>query len=186
MDNKLNEGAALYNAAKETEMAANNSSANVNSSDDAKKGGKNKDGKKRKYKVQPVYSVMTKARRQFLRQVRQDTETKTLCIEANMPKVEGAEDALAIWGDFMTEAKRLMDSVRFITYCKDLGLNPGHVAEHLVFEGKSIVNQVLMEGPAFIGEKLNMFKGRICSDDQKIFPVQKGGLEKKDSSTTAE
>lgn len=165
--------------------AVNNSSANSNSTDSAKTDGRkgnSGDKPKRKYKVQPLYSVMAKARRQFQRQVMQNTETKILCIKANMPKVAGAEDAQAIWGDLMTEAGRLLDSVRFVKYCTSHKLNPGFVAEHLVFEGKAIVNKVLIEGPAFMGMKLNMFNGRLCPDDEKLYPAMEVGSIKATSA----
>ena len=38
----------------------------------------------RKYNVQPVYAVLSKARAQFLRQVTQSTEIKRACIERNI------------------------------------------------------------------------------------------------------
>ena len=78
----------------------------------------------------------------------------------------------------MTEAGSLLDSVRFVKYCTSHKLNPGFVAEHLAFEGKAIVNKVLIEGPAFMGMTLNMFNVRLCPYDEKIYPAMEAGFIK--------
>ena len=96
---------------------------------------------KRRHKVEPIYRVMAKARNQFNKQVRQDTETKILCITNNIRNFY--QDGARFWADLNKEVEDLMDSKRFNAYCEKCGRNAHDVAEHLVFEGKAAKNRVL-------------------------------------------
>jgi len=96
---------------------------------------------KRAHKVEPIYRVMAKARNQFNKQVRQDTETKILCIKNNIK--DFYKDGARFWADLNKEVEDLMDSKRFNEYCEKCGRNAQDVAQHLVFEGKAAKNRVL-------------------------------------------
>lgn len=96
---------------------------------------------KRAHKVEPIYRVMAKARNQFNKQVRQDTETKILCITNNIRNFY--QDGARFWADLNKEVEDLLDSKRFNEYCEKCGRNAHDVAEHLVFEGKAAKNRVL-------------------------------------------
>lgn len=96
---------------------------------------------KRAHKVEPIYSVMSKARAQFKKQVVKNTTTKILCIENNIYLYY--QDGARFWADLNKEVEDLMDSKRFNAYCEKCERNPHDVAEHLVFEGKAAKNRVL-------------------------------------------
>jgi len=122
---------------------------------------------KRKNKIQPVYAVLTKARRQFARQVNKNTETKIKCIEANV--ASHYADPLKFWLDLKTEANALLDSKRFCSECESKKAKPEYVAEHLVFEGKKVVAKVLKEGVINYGENIIKFNGSLFIDKENLY-----------------
>ena len=123
---------------------------------------------KRKNKLQPVYAVLTQARRQFGRQVDQNTETKIKCIKANITS-RHYPDALDFWLHFQDEANVLLDSKRFCRECKEKGLNEQYIAEHLVFEGKKAVANVLKDGVKSFGERVMKFNAPLFHDEEKLY-----------------
>ena len=164
-----------------TNFTANENTNVVNSVENA-----NVPAKKRSRNVtDPVYAVLQKARAQFNRQVVQDTNTKRICIERNIPAFYG--DPLRFWTEFRDEVNDLLDSIRFNTYCKEHGLNKTYVAEHVVFEGRSTKNDVWRKGPGILGETVRMFNAPLYKDDAALFKKLKqitDGSEKKETSRT--
>ena len=101
----------------EKNYSANETTKVMNSTENA-----NVPVKKRSRNVtDPVYAVLQKARSQFKRQVVQDTDTKRICIERNIPAFYS--DPLRFWTEFRDEVNDLLDSIRFNNYCKEKGLN---------------------------------------------------------------
>ena len=92
------------------------------SDDSASKAKTTKSKNKTKIKIQPVYAVLTKARRQFERQVKQDTANKRACIEYNIGR--HYQDSGKFWMDFVSESRILLDSIRFNDACKSISLEP--------------------------------------------------------------
>ena len=156
--NNLNEG-NLTDAAK---VANNVESANVPAKTEARPRGK---------KASPVYSVLKKARAQYDRQVDHNTETKRKCIEENIKKYYA--DPLRFWLDFKNETKVLLDSMEFNRYCNEIGLNPEYVAEHVVYEGKKIRDDVRDNGLASVlGEQVMMFNAPLYVDAEGLYRKQ--------------
>lgn len=122
--------------------------------------------KTRKYNVQPVYAVLSKARAQFLRQVTQNTEIKRACIERNI--FYRYDDPLRFWLELKNEANDLLDSMKFNEFCKKNDLDPIAVAEHIIFEGKSTKKEVQKNGLEELGEKCRMFYERLFIGDEKL------------------
>ena len=122
---------------------------------------------KRKNKIQPVYAVLSKARKQFDRQVDKNTDTKIKCIEANIAVYY--PDPLKFWLDLKTEADVLLDSKRFCFECESKKANPRYVAEHLVFEGKKVVEKVRKEGVINYGENIVKFNGPLFIDKENLY-----------------
>ena len=164
-----------------TNFTANENTNVVNSVENA-----NVPAKKRSRNVtDPVYAVLQRARAQFNRQVVQDTNTKRICIERNIPAFYG--DPLRFWTEFRDEVNDLLDSIRFNTYCKEHGLNKTYVAEHVVFEGRSTKNDVWRKGLGILGETVRMFNAPLYKDDAALFKKLKqitDGSEKKETSRT--
>lgn len=119
----------------------------------------------------PVYLVLNSARAQFKKQVEHNTETKRKCIENNISKYYA--DPLRFWLDFKNETKVLLDSMEFNGYCNEIGLNPEDVAQHVVFEGKTIRNMVRDNGPkSVLGEQVMMFNAPLYVDAEGLYRKQ--------------
>lgn len=126
--------------------------------------------KKRSYKPQPVYQVIRKARNLQFRQLVQSGESKAACLKAVVAQCgEIYPDSLRFEVDFRAERERLTDSKRFCRECEAKGLVPENVADHIVFEGKAVVETVLKEGLQVLGDKVQMFNCHLWQDTQKLF-----------------
>ncbi len=158
--------------AERIKMEKNSSSDKKNSSN------------KRKNNVQPVYAVLTQARRQFGRQVDQNTDTKIKCIKANIQNKY--KDTLDFWLHFQDEANVLLDSKRFCNDCEEKGLNEKFVAEHLVFEGKATVAKVLRDGVKSFGERVMKFNAPLFHDVENLYNKEIPKLLPESSVTNCE
>ena len=147
-------------------FTAENASAQVESKN--VKSTKTKAPKKRG--ASPFSLVLKKARAQFGRQVDKNTETKRKCIEENIKKCYA--DPLNFWLDFKDETKVLLDSMEFNRYCNEIGLNPEYVAEHVVYEGKKLRNNVIENGLNVLGERVMMFNAPLYVDTEGIYRKQ--------------
>lgn len=128
-------------------------------------------------KMSPVYAVLKAARKQFGMQIKsaQNLKTKISCIEENIPRYYG--DNLHFWADLKDEAADLMDSVRFNKACEEWGLEPKNVAQHVIFEGKSVKRKVFNVGlKEAVGEMAKAF-------DQPLYQDEKNTLEVKNKQT---
>lgn len=119
----------------------------------------------------PVYSVLKRARAQFGRQVDHNTETKRKCIEQNIAGFY--DDPLRFWLDFKNETRALLDSIEFNGYCEKLRLNPEYVAQHVVYEGKSIKNRVRDFGlDSVLGAQVMKFNAPLYVDTEGLYRKQ--------------
>ena len=89
---------------------------------------------KRKNKLNPMYSVLTKARKDFGHQKQKDTSLKIECIQDVILRYY--DDKQRFWADFNKQARKLVVISTFCEDCKKLKLDPQSVAEHVVFRGK--------------------------------------------------
>ena len=122
---------------------------------------------KRAHKVEPIYRVMAKARNQYNKQVRQDTETKILCIKNNIK--DFYKDGARFWADLNKEVEDLLDSKRFNEYCEKCGRNAQDVAQHLVFEGKAAKNRVLKGEFTKDLKNIRLFNAPLFVDDLNLY-----------------
>lgn len=111
---------------------------------------------------------MLAANRQFKRYSKkfQNTEAKIACIEDNIDRYY--DDSLRFWANLKDEAKDLLDSIRFNETCRKLGLDPGNVAQHIIFEGKAVKNKVLLNGLDDMGELIKAFDAPLFKDNGHI------------------
>ena len=160
----------------EKNYSANETAKVMNSTENA-----NVPAKKRSRNVtDPVYAVLQRARAQFNRQVVQDTNTKRICIERNIPAFYS--DTLRFWTEFRDEVNDLLDSIKFNNFCKENSLMPLYVAENVIFEGRSTKNDVWRKGLGILGETVKMFSLPIYKDEASLFKKPKqitDGTEKK-------
>ena len=126
--------------------------------------------KPRGKKAAPVYSVLKRARTQYDKQVDKNTETKRKCIEENIKKYYA--DPLNFWLDFKKETKVLLDSISFNRDCANLCLVPENVAEHIVYEGKSVRNNVRENGLNVLGEQVMKFNAPLFIDTECLYRKQ--------------
>ena len=130
--------------------------------------------KKRAYAVQPVYQVIRLARNQFKRQVEKNGEVKKKCLNIAVGRRNDIyPDSLRFELDYRKERDRLLDSNRFKNECNELSMSAEYVADHIVFEGKSMVNNVLFNGISVLGEHIRMFNTPILVDSQQLYEPAK-------------
>lgn len=135
--------------------------------------GSNKDEQpKRSYRIPPVYKILGKAKRLFLKQVTKDIEAKKACIKLALASYDDLyPDTLRFDLDFRAERERLTDSKKFCKACKELGLNPIDVADNVIFEGKTVLQKVLKDGLQVVGENVHMFNAPLWKDSENLYSV---------------
>jgi hypothetical protein len=110
---------------------------------------------------------LKKSRSRFKHQEDQNTESKRKCLNYGFTKVYS--DPHRGWLDLKNESKRLLDSRNFHDYCESKELVPQHVAEHVAFEGSSVINKVLRNGiEAVLGDKALMFGKALYEDKYTV------------------
>lgn len=137
----------------------------------ASKGTKHKSSSSN-YKMSPLWYVVKKFNSLWkgLSDSDQNTETKRQCLQLAVGLCKKHyPDSLRFWLDLKDQAKILLDSVRFNKTCNDWGLNPQNVAEHIVIEGKSKMNNVLKDGLESFGDKARMFKDPLFVDTYNLY-----------------
>lgn len=141
-----------------------------------------KRNKSRKGNVPPIYQIVRSAMAQFKRQITQDTECKKKCLVAAVARMNQLyPDALRFWADFRVERERLLDSQRFNKECKNRGLEPKNVADHVVCEGKAMVNKVLLNGLQLLGERVQMYHSPLWEDTFSLYANAETKSSKEDS-----
>lgn len=146
----------------ETVESGNNTKAGVSS--------KKNQSNKRTYNKQPVFMVLRSARTQYKYQLDKGSETKKRCISvalAASPDLYSDQRHFEL--DFYVERERLLDSKRFCKSCKDLNLNPIHVADNIVFEGKAVLDKVLKEGLQYIGEDVQNYNSPLWNNTEGLY-----------------
>lgn len=116
----------------------------------------------------PIWSALTVARRMFnnLPSALQNTETKRMCLHEAASRTYG--DPKRVNYDIKNEARRLTNLVDFGKYCEKYGLNKDNVADHVVFEGKTVVRRVMEYGvESVLGTKIQMFAEPLIEDKPK-------------------
>lgn len=116
----------------------------------------------------PVWVALTSARRMFnnLPSALQNTETKRTCLHEAASRTYG--DPKRVNYDIKNEARRLINLVDFGKYCEKYGLNEDNVADHVVFEGKTVVRRVMEYGvESVLGTKIQMFAEPLIENESK-------------------
>jgi len=121
-------------------------------------------------KKAPVWKVLGRSRRKFDAQLTKDNDVKRQCIAFCIG--EYYSDELRFWLDFKSHTEKLLDSMSFRKYCENRSLKPAIVAEHLVYEGESVVKKVLCDGiEPVMGERVMMFTQPLFIDEQRLYSV---------------
>lgn len=150
---------------------------------------KPEDGKKRKKRKSAV-SALPKALAEgykiFNYQIAKSNEVKLQCVQKVF---EGVPDVEKLWGQFMGEVNRLLDSRRYYAECEILEVTPENLAEHIVLLGSATVNKVLRNGIiATIGTDYLLYVDRFTRpEDVDIYlPAYYDGERKRpEASKTA-
>lgn len=126
---------------------------------------------KRRYNIEPPFNVLKPAKRQFMRQVIKNNETKRGCIQANISN--HYDDELRFWLDFNKKTAVLLDSMRFNEYCEKKNHIAKQVAEHVLFEGKEFYNAILKGEYSLLDEMAYMFNNYLFQDTENIYDKPK-------------
>lgn len=151
-----------------TASAATDSTASAKGQQDKKDRNNKKDNKSRRSPSAPVWVALTVARRMFnnLPSALQNTETKRMCLHEAANRIYG--DLKRVDYDIKNEARRLINLVDFGKYCETYGLNKVNVADHVVFEGKTVVRRVMEYGvESVLGTKIQMFAEPLIENESK-------------------
>ena len=128
--------------------------------------------------IPAIWKVLQKAKRAFEPQLTITNEVKLQCIEKQI----GAffPDPTKFWSEFMTQAGKLMDSMRYLRDCANLGVSPMNVAEHIVFLGSATINKVLKNGVEnTLARDLELYVDRLSSESANVFRAKmESGLSK--------
>ena len=112
----------------------------------------------------PLWRCLAKARRSFnsLPSPLQNTDNKYLCLQEAAHGIYS--DIIRVDYDVANEARKLTNLIDFGEYCNELRLNPKNVAQHVVFEGKTVMRRVMEYGvSATLGTKIQMFNEPLVS-----------------------
>lgn len=149
-------------------IAATDSTASAKGQQDKKDRNDKNDNKSRRSPSAPVWVALTAARRMFnnLPSALQNTETKRMCLHEAANRIYG--DLKRVDYDIKNEARRLINLVDFGKYCETYGLNKVNVADHVVFEGKTVVRRVMEYGvESVLGTKIQMFAEPLIENESK-------------------
>lgn len=132
------------------------------------------------------WSVVSKARRTFERQLHKDNNVKMECLEHLIPTV--TTDPVKFWADYMDEVNILLDSRKFERECDELGVDKTSIATHLVFLGSGMRNRVMRYGiRSVIGNDYILYKDRFVPDEamQFVLDYKPEKKEPEDTETAA-
>lgn len=124
---------------------------------------------KRVYKLAPERKICSMAKRSFnyLPQPLKDAHNKKLCVEAVLsahPQL--CPDPLRFWAWLLDEANILATRTwDFSEVCEKNQLDPMAVAQHLVLEGKTVTNNIRMDGLASYGGNIKMFHEKLFTEE---------------------
>ena len=90
------------------------------------------------------WSVITKARRTFEKQLHKSNDLKRECLENLIPSV--SSDVEHFWAEYMDEVNILLDSKKFEKECGELKIDPTTLATHIVYMGAGKRNAVIKNG----------------------------------------
>lgn len=116
----------------------------------------------------PIWSALTVARRMFnnLPSALQNTETKRMCLKEAAERTYG--DPKRASYDIKNEARKLTNLMDFGEYCRKNGLKGENVAEHVVFEGQTVMRRVMEYGvESVLGTKIQMFAEPLTDGKEK-------------------
>ena len=116
----------------------------------------------------PIWSALTVARRMFnnLPSALQNTETKRMCLKEAAERTYG--DPKRASYDIKNEARKLTNLMDFGEYCRKNSLKGENVAEHVVFEGKTVMRRVMEYGvESVLGTKIQMFAESLTDGKEK-------------------
>lgn len=112
---------------------------------------------KAKRKQTPLFwQLLRKAKNTFEKQLDKDNKIKLRCVE----RVIGADapDIEKFWLTYKDQVDALLDSKRFEKQCRNKGLIPEIVAEHIVYQGNGTVKRVRAEGIDCLGNEVCLYK----------------------------
>lgn len=139
---------------------------------------KNKSGSTTPRKVDPLWSVIRKANKVFAVQIKKDNECKLNCLEFAMHSK--FDDHEKFWVEYHKHTSTLLDSRRFCKDCMDRGYCPVAIAEHVVFEGSTVMRKVLKEGVFHaIGENIQFYTKGFTPQTKAVYITQAGDILEK-------
>lgn len=125
---------------------------------------------KAKRKQTPLFwQLLRKAKSTFDKQLDKDNQIKLRCVE----RVIGADapDVEKFWLTYKDQVDALLDSKRFEKQCRNKGLIPEIVAEHIVYQGNGTVKRVRAEGIDCLGNEVCLYKEPFTDGKLKATPA---------------
>lgn len=95
-----------------------------------------------------------------------ETKTKRMCLKEAAERTYG--DPKRASYDIKNEARKLTNLMDSGEYCRKNGLKGENVAEHVVFEGKTVMRRVMEYGvESVLGTKIQMFAEPLTDGKEK-------------------
>ena len=124
------------------------------------------------YELAPEWKISQSAKRRFLNlpSAFQTSKGKEACIkEALSAHKEWIPDPTRYWIWLIDETSKLIRVWDFEDTCKEAGVKPLTVAQHLILEGKMVCNAIRMEGLKAYGSNIRMFVDPLFEDEFNFF-----------------
>jgi len=145
--------------------------AKKNSQENAQGKAQGQGNEKGKSKTTILTGVITSARNMYDLQLSKSNAIKLQCVENYMKSAY--KDTDKFWADYSERVNKLLDSRNFERECVSRHLNPYAIAEHTVFLGPAVANNVLKNGLyKTLGEDVKLYNdGRFMPDKALRFVV---------------
>ena len=158
--------------AREEKQAAQQSAENTQNSNTQMFDEREVQVVKRAYEIAPEWKISIISKKKFmaLPSILQNGAGKEACVkEALAGHKELIPDPTRYWIWMIDECNKLIRVWDYEETCKEAGVDPLTVAQHLILEGKMVCNAVRLEGLAAYGSKIRMFVEPLFHDEFKLF-----------------
>ena len=124
------------------------------------------------YELSPEWRISKSAKKRFLSlpSSLQSSSGKEACIKESLSAhKDWVPDPARYWIWLIDETEKLTRVWDFEETCKEAGVNPRTVAQHLILEGKQVCNAIRMEGLKAYGSNIRMFVDPLFEDEFNFF-----------------
>ena len=153
-----------------------NQKANENNQEQSKEETPEEKIVRKAYELSPEWRISKSAKKRFLSlpSSLQSSSGKEACIKESLSAhKDWVPDPARYWIWLIDETEKLTRVWDFEETCKEAGVDPRTVAQHLILEGKQVCNAIRMEGLKAYGSNIRMFVDPLFEDEFNFFGNKK-------------